>query len=144
MTGKITTVRFLRMLSNSIIGGALAAAYITILVLHLNPRYPLSIGAVAALPALGAGDHRLHYRNVHQSEVSVYLANALVPVTDRVTITRQERDVDQRDLVIAYTLSAAQPASAQAWIGLAVGAVLLVGLVAVRKWSLRNQEVSER
>jgi hypothetical protein len=42
------------MLSNSAIGGALAAAYITILVLHLNPQYPLSVGAVAPL-ALALG-----------------------------------------------------------------------------------------
>jgi type I phosphodiesterase/nucleotide pyrophosphatase len=42
------------MLSNSIIGGALAAAYITILVLHLNPQFPLSIAAVVPLAvALG-------------------------------------------------------------------------------------------
>jgi hypothetical protein len=42
------------MLSNSFIGGALAAAYITILVLHLNPQYPLSVNAVAPLAiALG-------------------------------------------------------------------------------------------
>jgi hypothetical protein len=42
------------MLSNSIIGGALAAAYITLLVLHLNPHYPLSVSAVVPLAiALG-------------------------------------------------------------------------------------------
>lgn len=42
------------MLSNSVIGGALAAAYITVLVLHLNPLFPLSLGAVVPLAvALG-------------------------------------------------------------------------------------------
>src|SRR5919108_639337 len=47
-------MRFLRMLSNCIVGGALAAAYIAILVLHLNPRYPLSVSTVAPLAiALG-------------------------------------------------------------------------------------------
>lgn len=47
-------MRFLRMLSNCIVGGALAAAYIAILVLHLNPRYPLSVATVAPLAiALG-------------------------------------------------------------------------------------------
>ena len=37
------------MLSNSMIAGALAAAYLTILVLHLNPAFPLTITAVAPL-----------------------------------------------------------------------------------------------
>jgi hypothetical protein len=37
------------MLSNSAIAGALAAAYLTILVLHLNPAYPLTPGAVIPL-----------------------------------------------------------------------------------------------
>ena len=42
-------MRFLRMLSNSLIAGALASAYLTILVLHLNPAFPLTVGAVAPL-----------------------------------------------------------------------------------------------
>jgi hypothetical protein len=42
------------MLSNSVIGGALAAAYITVLVLHLNPLFPLTLGTVVPLAiALG-------------------------------------------------------------------------------------------
>ena len=42
------------MLSNSVIGGALAAAYITVLVLHLNPLFPLTVGTVVPLAiALG-------------------------------------------------------------------------------------------
>jgi hypothetical protein len=37
------------MLSNSAIGGAFAAAYLAVLVLHLNPQFPLSPGAVGPL-----------------------------------------------------------------------------------------------
>jgi hypothetical protein len=37
------------MLSNSVIAGALTAAYLTVLVLHLNPGFPLTIGAVLPL-----------------------------------------------------------------------------------------------
>ena len=37
------------MLSNSVIAGALTSAYLTILVLHLNPAFPLTVGAVAPL-----------------------------------------------------------------------------------------------
>jgi hypothetical protein len=40
-------VRFARMLTNAVIGGLAVAAYLTILVLHLNPRFPLS-----SLPSL--------------------------------------------------------------------------------------------
>lgn len=43
------SMRFLRMLSNSLIAGALTSAYLTILVLHLNPAFPLTPGAVAPL-----------------------------------------------------------------------------------------------
>jgi hypothetical protein len=37
------------MLTNSAIGGALAAAYLIVLVLHLNPQFPLSPGALGPL-----------------------------------------------------------------------------------------------
>ena len=42
-------MRFLRMLSNSAIAGALASAYLTILVLHLNPSFPLAPNAILPL-----------------------------------------------------------------------------------------------
>src|SRR5262245_43163212 len=42
-------MRYLRMLTNSVIGGALSSAYLTVLVLHLNPQFPLSPSAVGAL-----------------------------------------------------------------------------------------------
>jgi hypothetical protein len=64
----------------------------------------LRLRAHAAMPALGAGDHELRYRNGHRPEVSVYLANALVPASDRVAVIAQHRDVDQRELTIDYTL----------------------------------------
>ena len=40
------TVRHLRMLLNALIGGGVFAAYMTVLVLQLNPAVPLSPGAV--------------------------------------------------------------------------------------------------
>jgi len=60
--------------------------------------------AQASLPALNGGRHHLHYRNTHQPSGSVYLANALMPSNDRVAVTSQHRDVDQRELTIDYTL----------------------------------------
>jgi hypothetical protein len=52
----------------------------------------------------GEGVHRLRFRNAYRADVGVYLANALVPASDRVTVTAQRRDVDQRDLEIDYVL----------------------------------------
>jgi hypothetical protein len=40
------------MLSNSAIAGALASAYLTILVLHLNPAFPLALDAILPLAAV--------------------------------------------------------------------------------------------
>jgi predicted AlkP superfamily phosphohydrolase/phosphomutase len=37
------------MLTNAVIGGALASAYLTVLVLHLNPAFPVSIVALGSL-----------------------------------------------------------------------------------------------
>src|SRR5688572_24147768 len=42
-------MRYLRMLSNSAFAGLLAAVYLTLLLLHLNPAVPLEDGAVLPL-----------------------------------------------------------------------------------------------
>ena len=39
-------MRFLRLLTNSLLAGALGAAYLTILVLQLNPQIPLASDSV--------------------------------------------------------------------------------------------------
>jgi hypothetical protein len=89
----------------------------------------ISITAAATLPALDAGDHRLHYRNTHRSDIGAYLANALVPASDRVTITSQERDDRQQDLVIAYQLHSALPAPKATWTATALEGMALFALV---------------
>ncbi len=46
----LRVMRFLRMLTNSLLAGALGAAFLTIIVLQLNPSVPLALGDdVAAL-----------------------------------------------------------------------------------------------
>jgi len=70
-----------------------------------NGEGTMRVEAVARLPRLGGGDHHLHYRNSHRSDIGVYLANALVPASDRVAVTAQRRDRDQRDLIIDYVLA---------------------------------------
>jgi len=76
----------------------------------------------AALPGLSSGVHHLRFRNRHHPDRSVYLANALVPASDRVSVTAQRRDANQTELTIDYTLRAAPARPPAAW--------LLGGLVA--------------
>jgi hypothetical protein len=83
----------------------------------------------AAFPRLSIGAHQLSFRNGHHPDRSVYLANALVPASDRVAVTAQRRDVAQRQLTIDYVMRAA-PATATAvpFLG-AAAAVLSVLLI---------------
>jgi len=92
-----------------------------------NGEGTLRITAVAAIPWSGAGRHRLRYRNGHRVDVGAYLANTLVPASDRVTIDSQRRDVDQRELLVEYTL---QPDGATR-----VRGGLVVGLVTLLLWA---------
>jgi hypothetical protein len=95
----------------------------------------IRITAVAALPSLPSGDHRLHFRNDHRSDVGAYLANALVPATDRISIERQDRDESQRDIVITYGLHAG-PASSpfvSAWLFVLTAAVVPKAVALVRR-----------
>ena len=60
----------------------------------------------ASMPPLAVGSHSLRYRNMHRPDIGVYLANALIPASDRVAISAQRRDVDQRELTIDFVLRA--------------------------------------
>ena len=77
----------------------------------------------AALPRLAAGPHELRYRNGHHPDIGVYLANALVPASSRVVVTAQQRDVDQRELTIAYVLHPEPALGTRLWL---LGAVTLM------------------
>jgi hypothetical protein len=76
------------------------------------------------------GDHHLSFRNMNPRDVSVYLANALVPMSDRIAITAQRRDATQRDLTIDYVLRPGPDTSAPTWLlcGL-TGAIVLAALL---------------
>jgi len=66
---------------------------------------------------ISRGPHRLHFRNDNETEGSVYLANALVPESDRIAVTGQRRDVDQRELTVELNVGAARPSNtAWAWL----------------------------
>jgi hypothetical protein len=70
----------------------------------LNGEGTIELRWTSILPALAPGEHRLSYRNLHRPDISAYLANALVPTSDVVTVVAQHRDIDQRELVIEYRL----------------------------------------
>lgn len=86
------------------------------------------IGAIrldlAAEAALGtAGEHQLSFRNDHLPELGVYLANALVPPTDAIEITGQQRDALQHGLQVNFRVLSADARAGPRWTGM-----LLFGL----------------
>jgi hypothetical protein len=70
-----------------------------------NGEGTIRLRIAADAGSLAAGAHHLHYRNGYRSDIGIYLANALVPVNDRVTVTDQRRDIDQRELRVDFVLS---------------------------------------
>jgi hypothetical protein len=95
----------------------------------------------AALPALGAGVHRLRYRNAHRPDISVYLTNALVPASDRIAVDAQRRDAAQRDVTIEYALGADRAARVRAGVQVAgAGGAILVALVCWRRFGASGPE----
>jgi hypothetical protein len=102
----------------------------------LNGEGIARIRAAAAMPRLSEGVHHLRYRNSYRPDIGVYLANALVPSNDRVTVTAQRRDVDQRDLTIDYTLRADAVTRVRG--GLSVG-VLGIFVFLANVWWRRSQ-----
>ena len=66
----------------------------------------IRVRATAKVSATGAGRHQVSYVNLHRSESSVYLVNALVPADPRIQIARQQRDRAQHRLTLDYTVSA--------------------------------------
>jgi hypothetical protein len=65
----------------------------------------IRLRANAKLTAAASGRHMLTYLNSHHSEASVYLANALVPADDRITIANQRRDPAQHLLTLEYEVA---------------------------------------
>lgn len=83
----------------------------------------IRLKSAVALPRLSKGDHQLSFRNTHRPEMSVYLANALVPDGDAIVINAQTRDSDQRELTIDYSIGAERLATLPVWL-FGAGAVM--------------------
>ena len=64
----------------------------------------ITIVVDARPPQSAAGSHRLSFRNANVAHGAVYLANALLPEDERVSITGMTHAVDQSGLTVAYTV----------------------------------------
>jgi hypothetical protein len=85
----------------------------------------------ATIPRQSGGVHQLLFRNRHHPDRSVYLANALVPATTRVSVTAQRRDNDQTELTIDYLVRGAPARPPTIWLlgGLAAATALSALLI---------------
>ena len=59
----------------------------------------------ASVSAARSGRHVAAFVNSHHPEASVYLANALAPTSDRITIASQHRDPSQHQLTLEYEIA---------------------------------------
>jgi hypothetical protein len=89
----------------------------------------IAIESEVTVPLLSAGAHRLIFRNGSAETDVVYLANALVPPDERVTVTAQRRDVEQRELTVDFEVRGTPAASRDqweqwGWVGLASSVIL--------------------
>jgi hypothetical protein len=69
----------------------------------------IQLRSTLAVPPQQPGTHRVLFRNRYRPDISVYLANALVPESGRIAVTAQRREADQRDLTITYDLRSEEP-----------------------------------
>lgn len=84
----------------------------------------IRLQAGAAHRSLSTGAHQLFFRNAHLEQQSVYLANALVPESVRVSVAAQRRDGDQSELTVDYSIQPEWPASG--WLLVCVTATVLL------------------
>ncbi len=78
------------------------------------------------------GPHQLTFSNAYQPDISVYLANALVPASDRVAIHGQTRDANQRQLAIDYDVAADPLPLMTVWLLFGIVGAMVLGAVALR------------
>ncbi len=98
----------------------------------------IRIHSPGALRRLPVGVHRLSFRNGHHPEGSVYLANALVPASDRVAVTAQRRDRDQRELMIDFVTQPRAATWTPVWLFGSIAAT--AGLAGWLRRRARDQE----
>ena len=93
-----------------------------------NGEGAIRLELTATLPALASGTHQIFFLNAHRADIGVYLANALAPVSPRIAIAAQRRDVAQREITIDYALTSSPVTRGRALLPL--GALALLSLAA--------------
>jgi len=94
---------------------------------HAAAMYPLpgelrngdgaiELRTAATLRALASGRHEIVFTNGYRGDISVYLANALKPDSERIVIASQHRDPEQRTLAIEFTIDGQRFAALPAWL----------------------------
>lgn len=66
---------------------------------------PIRLDLSASAPLNVPGDHQLTFRNNHLPRLSVYNANTLIPATNSISITSQQRDPLQHDLKLDFRIT---------------------------------------
>jgi hypothetical protein len=84
----------------------------------------IRVRASGIIPSRGSGPHQLTIINTHHPDVSVYLANALVPSDRGIEILKQRRTADQHSLTIEYDVGISASRMRLSWL---VAAVTLLG-----------------
>jgi len=69
----------------------------------------IHVHAVAKISTLKPGQHELFFRNSHLNKISVYLVNALVPVSKSIQITNQSRDNLQKEYRLSFEVKPVKP-----------------------------------
>jgi hypothetical protein len=93
----------------------------------------IQLQLTAALPPQLIGNHQVLFRNRFQPDGSVYLANALVPASDRVAVTAQHRDADQRSLAIDCRIQPGPSSRLPPWLPGAMAGGALTVIVILRR-----------
>jgi hypothetical protein len=104
----------------------------------------IAIQAAAAISRPAAGQHRLLFRNRNEEAKNIYLANALVPDDDSVSVTGQDRDGTQSELAIEFAVKDEAAASGRKWLW--IGTALMGVCVGSRlaRNPRRDEKLTER
>jgi hypothetical protein len=76
----------------------------------------IELRSAMTLPQLSSGRHEIAFTNGYRGDISVYLANALKPDSERIVIASQHRDPAQRTLAIDFTIDGNRFAALPAWL----------------------------
>jgi hypothetical protein len=76
----------------------------------------IELRSTVTIPQLSSGRHQIAFTNSYRGDISVYLANALKPDSERIMIASQHRDPAQRTLAIDFTIDGNRLAALPAWL----------------------------